>query len=167
MKGSTGLEKLTEADYRMSEILGDRYTESASEICPSDLQEMIAADWFKAYKRLVKRPTYTIPLWEVAALEETLANTYDTTQCIALALRLADLSSSADWFKNAASLAQSSTVGNLEQALYELTDRDEYVTVVLALVHYELFNSFELGEYVVKVEIIERCGKFYRKYINP
>ena len=167
MKGSTKLDELRSADYSKSEALGDNYTATGKNICPIDLQEMLAADWLKAYRRLLRRRTYTIPAWEAAAISETLANSYDTTQCIALVMRLADLTSSEEWFKAACELAQTTTRGNLEQALYELEERNAYAAVVLALVHYDLFSSFELGEYVVSVEIVEREGTFYREYINP
>ena len=158
MKGSTTITQIKEADYRFYEERGD-------EVCVNEV-EYDRLNWLKHYERL-KRTGYTIPEWEVANLEEQLANTYDMTQCIALALRLADLTPSAELFKRACGLAQTSTVENLDSALYEVQEREEFIVVALASVHYELFNSFEFGDYVVSVEMVRRNGKIYRRYVNP
>ncbi|MGA7933851.1 MAG: hypothetical protein WCA35_09920 [Kovacikia sp.] len=166
MKGSVQKDRIREADYSKSIELGDDYSAAPSDLCHHVLIELDAANWLKAYRRLT-RQTWTIPDWEVAHLEEILASSNDMTESLAVALRLADLQASGDWFKAACKLAQTSTIDQLEEALYYIKDREEWVTAALALAHYELFNSFELGEYVVKVEIVYRDGKPHRKYINP
>jgi hypothetical protein len=166
MKGSTQLLEIAVPDYGMYADRGDVCTAQASEICHHDLIKLDEANWLKFYHRLL-RSSYSIPEWEVAQLEEMLANSRDTTQCIAISLRLADLQASGDWFKEACRLAQSASLEPLEQALYYEQDRERYITLVLALAHYELLNSFEFGEYVVKVGIVQHNGKFYRRYVYP
>lgn len=158
--------ELKAADYRHSVALGDRYDAREQDLCVVDLVAIQSADWLRSYSRLL-RQTWTVPEWEIAQLQQTLAGSYAKAECIALALRLADLCDSGDWFKDACRLAQTSTIAQLETAFYEIQNREKFITVVLALVHFELFNSFEFGDYVVKVELVKKDGKFFRQYTNP
>jgi hypothetical protein len=162
MKGTIELNQLTEADYTMSIALGDNYDASAEwQLCPDDLIEMHAVDWLKTYKRLTRQGL------GIAQLEMILESWCNMTQMSAAALRLADLQPCDQWFKAACRLAQTASIDQIENALFIIRDRGEFITAVLALAHYELFSSFELGRYVVRVEIVNQDGKTYRRYLNP
>ncbi|MCU0551876.1 MAG: hypothetical protein MUC48_21260 [Leptolyngbya sp. Prado105] len=161
MRGSTVLNKIQVPSYSKSVALGDDFDATESELCVHSYLEIEQADWLRAYKRLIRRN------YDANAIAEMLANSYDMTECIALSLRYADQNPSDYLFKRGCELAQTSTVGQLESALYYVNEREEYISVVLALIHYELFNQFELGQYVVRVEIVERDGRLCRRYTNP
>lgn len=161
--GTVEIEEVRAADYRMSEALGDRYSGMA---CIHDVIVMQKADWQAIYRRSL-RQGWSIPAQEIERLRQLLAASTSIAQAIAFSLRLADLEPSGEWFKGACRLAQTSTRDQIEGALYYIQGREEYITAALALVHYELFNSFELGEYVVKVDIEIRDGKFLRQWTNP
>jgi hypothetical protein len=148
MRGLEILDRVVEVDYSDTE-------------CIHELIEMQAADWLLSYKRLVRQQL------AVTGVEFILESTSNWAQSIAAALRLADLLPSEECFKAACRLAQTSTIDQIESAISTIRDRDEFITAVLALVHYELFNEFELGQYVVRVEIVQQAGKVYRRYINP
>jgi hypothetical protein len=165
-RGQKVLNELPKADYKKSIALGDRYDAVAeSRLRRDDFIEMVQSDWLRAYQRLTRN--YTLAPWAIPELNQILESSRDMTQCIAIALRLADLEPSADWFKAACRLAQTTTIGQIESGLYEIQERDEFITAVLARVHYDLFNSFEFGDYVVTVELVKRDGKLYRQYTNP
>ena len=148
MRGSQVLDGIDEVNYSDTE-------------CIHELIEMEAADWMLSYKRMERKG------YGVADLETILESTFNWAQSIAAALRLADLMPCEKCFKAACRLAQTSTIDQIESAITMIRDRDEFITAVLALVHYELFNEFELGRFVVRVEIVQQAGKVYRRYINP
>lgn len=131
-----------------------------------DYIEALKLDWHPRHRKLI-RQAYTIVEWEVASLEEILTESKDMTECIAVAIRWAELNPSGNLFKRACQLAQTTTIEMLEEALYLEKEREPFVVVVLALVHYEVFNRFELGEYVVNIEIEWVGKKLIRKFIHP
>ena len=160
MKGLEFKQTIRTTDYSLSVESGDQYdAANASELRLLDLISMQKYDWLRAYKRTARLT--------VNQLEQILASSYDMTQLIAAALRLADLVPCQDWFRKATALAQTSTMEQIESSLYYLKKKEEFVTSVLAMVHYELFGDFELGQWVARVEIIQADGQMYRRYTNP
>jgi hypothetical protein len=148
MKGTTLVRQVAEVKY--------------SGWCVHEDIELAQTDWLKQYFRFSRMTT-------VSDLEFLLAESKDATftEQTAIALRLADLKPSGDWFKRACHLAQTATIDQLESALNLIQDQDEFIAVLLALVHYELFDGFELGRFVASVEIIKVSGKAHRRYVNP
>jgi hypothetical protein len=164
MQNTELLTEMKSADYRKFEILGDEYTAlDEAELCHYDLIEMLSQDWLRAYRRLKRQSHRRIP-WTLAELETILANTWDVTQAIAVSLVWVDLNPCEDVFREAARLAQVSTLAQLEDALTYEGDREPFIAVVLSIVHHEVLTVLKPDQYYSRIEIVIRGSQLYRRY---
>jgi hypothetical protein len=131
--------------------------------CIYDEIEFEKVDWLAAYARMCRQFSFE----QVSELKFVLAHTNTVQQAFTAALRLADLIPCEFEFKEAMRLAQSTSLDELEAALYYEGDRSAYIALSIAIAHYELLKEAAKPYSYIGITIQVEDGKvrYYRKYL--
>lgn len=149
---------MVQPDYRIHEERGDDWR-------GIDPIEMDKINWMNAWRRL-KRKNYT-----GEQLQAIIGETQEAATLIAASILWTDLQARLgleviveDIFQRAAELASSCNLDELWEAFYVVQKREDFVAVVMAILHYELLVLLTPGQYYPWIDVAYEHGEFVRKY---
>ncbi|HLP88416.1 MAG TPA: hypothetical protein VK184_07480 [Nostocaceae cyanobacterium] len=127
--------------------------------------EMDKINWMNAWRRL-KRKNYT-----KEQLQAIIGETQEAATLIAASILWTDQQARLgleviveDIFHLAAELALSCNLDDLWEAFYSVQKREDFVAVVMAILHYELLVLLAPGQYYPWIDVAYEQGEFVRKY---
>ncbi|MFN6474052.1 MAG: hypothetical protein RMY36_030855 [Nostoc sp. SerVER01] len=115
-------------------------------------------EWGKVWSRMNRQG------YSVSQLEMIIAECKIENQLIAASLIWASLVPSEEIFKQAAELVAANDLEELWGAFYSIKTRKGFVAAVLAIVHYELLNGLEDGEYYPWIEVFAKGKEYWSRH---